>query len=1134
MTVGTELLGGRTWTTDIRITNSAVNNIEPQAYGRADQSVDFLWKKTTGGNGSYYYGRTGLTGTTEQAETYITDRVMAPFGAEFPLGPAGGIDSQGNIHVTFGVNADTIGYEKFDNNGNVLVPAKSVGPIDGWLSEMPSLAVGTDDTIHIANGDCRFQCEDIVYDKLANDGSEVWTNRVVSSDIGSVSSFALIKAERFSGSVLFTFGSLKGSWLGRADKYGVKDLPSIKYRTTNDVKVADVDATPDGSMHLVWEDGGNLYYTLVNASGSKLADAVQVVSGATVGPFPRIAAASDNRVAIVWQDNRTGSSQLMYSIFKSGDNPAFATQVRLTNSTGDAVDPTLFFDPYDDLVVAWSDSRDGNREIYLKRTLHCSVELFGEPVTLAGMSFLHPNETKLTPLTVRNKGGLIDNFTVSLRYSAGADAAGWVISLNRTDLRALAPDGLADVGLSLHAPATARSGDNISLTVNASGSDPSCFDEIQLSAFVQVTRSLKLTGYTGTKPGEAGDTIAFGLVVTNMGDVREDDIRLEHILGTGSPDWNVSFDKSTAALDSKASTNFTVFAAIPANAQCLGDISFGIVAYPANMPNGGDSLQLTIACRPSLNLSVSADPVLQLADPGAVARFAITVASQGNVATSLEMRVQGSAGPLPSFFAPFDREVFTLGPASSSLVVFSAPVPFNATAGTRVTFHITALSRQYGTNASVNVTVGVSTICGVHLLLPSSAQALQGPVTTIELYATNTGNSPQSVLPTVAYTPPGWGARLTFDGASPLPIAVAGRASFSLEVAPSSEPTAGPYGIGIQLASGDCGTVASTLQVTVPSRPGIEVRALNDVAGAPPGGEVSFDVVIRNAGNVITAYSVLAATSPETFPLSLAVLADDGVTELPLQGAIVLAGGQQAVLRVRVGIPRDTTSDLARVTLRVHATPSLNSSLVLTAVVQRPDLLALGLVSDPPRPSAGDATRLSFDLSNVGNARSRGGVVYVSFDGAPSADLGFSSLGPGEAVRFTVDWVASEGLHELRFEAVEDSSGTELKTDNNALVAYVHVGGSGSGAGASGAPIETAAGTLVFAAGLLAFAVVMVRERRRKASSLEAKNTAFGPVAPTAERAMPKGPAPPPSPGVPPPTAPGPPRAHGPLRRIRK
>ena len=43
-----ETIGGRSWSTDIRVTNNAVLDEKPQLYTDANNSVHFLWPQTVG------------------------------------------------------------------------------------------------------------------------------------------------------------------------------------------------------------------------------------------------------------------------------------------------------------------------------------------------------------------------------------------------------------------------------------------------------------------------------------------------------------------------------------------------------------------------------------------------------------------------------------------------------------------------------------------------------------------------------------------------------------------------------------------------------------------------------------------------------------------------------------------------------------------------------------------------------------------------------------------------------------------------------------------------------------------------------------------------------------------------------
>jgi len=128
------------------------------------------------------------------SEMFITSHVYRSWGAQYPYGPNIAIDSQESLHVVYDCpDYGNICYQKFDSQGNNLVAEKKIGVAGCSSCHTATVAVGLDDTVHIANENYKFQCEDIVYHKLDNGGNEIWTNRVVSSDVATHCEFDLVK-----------------------------------------------------------------------------------------------------------------------------------------------------------------------------------------------------------------------------------------------------------------------------------------------------------------------------------------------------------------------------------------------------------------------------------------------------------------------------------------------------------------------------------------------------------------------------------------------------------------------------------------------------------------------------------------------------------------------------------------------------------------------------------------------------------------------------------------------------------------------------------------------------------------------------------------------------------------------------
>jgi hypothetical protein len=124
----------------------------------------------------------------------------------------------------------------------------------------------------------------------------------------------------------------------------------------------------DSIVHIGWadnRDGGYWVYYKRSTDGgitwgadTKLSSS----SGEIEGPS---LAVSDSAVHMVWNDTRDGNLEIYYK--KSDDaGLTWETDTRLTNAAGDSEYPSVALSgPM--VHVIWTDTRDGNEEVYYKR-----------------------------------------------------------------------------------------------------------------------------------------------------------------------------------------------------------------------------------------------------------------------------------------------------------------------------------------------------------------------------------------------------------------------------------------------------------------------------------------------------------------------------------------------------------------------------------------------------------------------------------------------------------------------------------------------------------------------------------------------------------------------------------------------
>lgn len=147
------------------------------------------------------------------------------------------------------------------------------------------------------------------------------------------------------------------------------------YRLTNDPNESRCSTTKavaaNGSaVHVVWFDNrdGNqeIYYKSSSDTGVTWSADVRLTNNASNSQTPRIVISGTNLHA-VWQDNRNGNYEVYYK--RSTDNGAnWEPDTRLTSNSSWSLFPTTAVSD-SGVYVLWMDDRDGNRETYFKRSI---------------------------------------------------------------------------------------------------------------------------------------------------------------------------------------------------------------------------------------------------------------------------------------------------------------------------------------------------------------------------------------------------------------------------------------------------------------------------------------------------------------------------------------------------------------------------------------------------------------------------------------------------------------------------------------------------------------------------------------------------------------------------------------------
>ncbi len=128
-------------------------------------------------------------------------------------------------------------------------------------------------------------------------------------------------------------------------------------------------AVNGSNIHIVWEDNrdGNyeIYYKKSGDGGVNWGTDIRLTNNLANSLYPSIAV-SGNQVNIAWEDDRDGNAEIYYK--RSTNNGiAWSSDIRVTNNDSSSNQPSISVSGAV-IHLSWEEFRDGNNEIYYKRS----------------------------------------------------------------------------------------------------------------------------------------------------------------------------------------------------------------------------------------------------------------------------------------------------------------------------------------------------------------------------------------------------------------------------------------------------------------------------------------------------------------------------------------------------------------------------------------------------------------------------------------------------------------------------------------------------------------------------------------------------------------------------------------------
>jgi hypothetical protein len=122
-------------------------------------------------------------------------------------------------------------------------------------------------------------------------------------------------------------------------------------------------------VHVVWSDlrdsNNEIYYKRSTDAGVNWGTDTRLTSNSSDSRYPSVAV-SGSVIHVVWYDNRDGNNEIYYK--RSTDaGVSWGADTRLTNNTGNSQSPSVAVTG-SVVHIAWEDNRNANYDIYYKRS----------------------------------------------------------------------------------------------------------------------------------------------------------------------------------------------------------------------------------------------------------------------------------------------------------------------------------------------------------------------------------------------------------------------------------------------------------------------------------------------------------------------------------------------------------------------------------------------------------------------------------------------------------------------------------------------------------------------------------------------------------------------------------------------
>jgi hypothetical protein len=351
------------WQPDVRVTN------DPGSSGRpiiavSNNFLHIVWNDNRDGNHGIYYKRSMDSGLNWSADIRLTN---TPGTSQYVNIIANG----SNVHVVWQNNFEgnaEIYYVRSTNEGaNWSINSRLTN--DPGLSRAPALSF-SNQNIYVVWLDNRDGNNEIYFKNSTNEGIS-WNADTRLTNDPAISILPKISSTSSSIHIVWSDGRFgTGAYeimYKRSTDYG--NTWETDVRLSNEIYFSNnPDIAVSGSNVIsVWEvaDSNSDLFSRRSTNNGATWDALYRLTNDPAGSGEPSAAIINSTIHLVWQESRFGEYEIFYKrSTDAGIN--WEQDTRLTNDSANSVTPKVVLSG-SIVHVVWSDTRDGNFEVYYKR-----------------------------------------------------------------------------------------------------------------------------------------------------------------------------------------------------------------------------------------------------------------------------------------------------------------------------------------------------------------------------------------------------------------------------------------------------------------------------------------------------------------------------------------------------------------------------------------------------------------------------------------------------------------------------------------------------------------------------------------------------------------------------------------------